>query len=123
MKRLRDINTTWFFTELPGWAKLFLVFVRGDTFILIPLLICILLLAFISLKFMLIVLGCYISVRQFGEMIYWFLQQFHDHKYRPPDLGFKKLDNHSLYVFYQTLSIAGTVFGLTILVAAIMFMK
>jgi hypothetical protein len=123
VKKLFEINNTWFFTELPNWAKVFLVFVRGDVLVLLPLLVLVLLTALISIKFMAIMIGLYISVRYFGEMIYWFHQQFFERKYRPYDFGFKKLDNHAIYIIYQTISITGIVVGLGVTVAASMFMK
>lgn len=106
-----SLDNKWFFTELPFPLKILSFFIKGDLIILLPLLISILLLGFLNLRFMLVMLGVYITVRNLGEMIYWFSHQFHERKYRPYDFGFKNLDNHAIYILYQTLSIAGVVFG------------
>jgi hypothetical protein len=103
--------------------KLMLVYIKGDMIVLLPLLVLILLTGFISLKFMTILLGSYIAIRQFGEMMYWFHHQFGSRQYRPHDFGFKHLDNHAMYILYQTLATAGLMFGIAIMVGAIMFMQ
>lgn len=122
-KKLFTINNKWFFTELPPVFKLFSFFVRGDTLVLLPLLLIILFLGFISLKFMFVMIGVYIAVRNFGEMIYWFAHQFHERKYRPYDFGFKNLDNHAVYIIYQTMSIFGAVSGLGLILYILYLMK
>lgn len=66
-------------------------------------------------------LGVYVTVRYLGEMIYWFSHQFSDRKYRPSDFGFKKLDNHAIYILHQALSIAGVTFGIAIVVFSFLF--
>lgn len=121
MKRLREIDNKWFFTDLPTWCKVFLVFIKGDI-LLAPLLIAILLAGFFSLKLMLILLGSYVAVRFFGEMIYWLLQQFGDKKYRPGDFGMERLDNHALYIVYQTIAIAWIMLGIGIASYALLFL-
>lgn len=120
---LKDIDNKWFFTELPSFFKFFSFFIKGDLIVLLPLFIAILLTGFISLKYVLVTLGIYIAIRNLGEMIYWFSHQFNARTYRPDDLGFKKLDNHAIYIIYQTLSIAGTVIGLSIVSAAFLYLK
>jgi hypothetical protein len=121
--KILSIDTKWFFTELPNQYRFFLFFVRGDLIILLPFLILILLLTFFSIKFMVVMLGVFIAVRYFGEMIYWFAHQFYKHEYRPHDMGFKKLDNHAVYILYQTMSIVGTTVGIGIVIAGLLFMK
>jgi len=115
------IDNKWFFTELPGWLKLFHFYVRGDLLVLLPLVIGIIVIAFFSVKFALLMTGVYITVRQLGEMIYWFSQQFHERKYRPYDFGFKNLDNHAIYILYQTSAITGTVIGLGIIFYTLLY--
>lgn len=118
------VDNKWFFKELSGNYKNFLLtFVKGDLLILIPLLIAIISLGFFSLKLMLLVLGSYIAVRYFAEVLYWLLQQFGTHTYRPYDFGFNDLKNEGLYILYQTIAISWTILGLTIVFYALLFMK
>lgn len=122
-KRFFKINSKWFFTDLPGFFKnFFLVFVKGDLLILLPLLVAILLLGFISLKLMLLVLGSYIAIRYFAEIFYWLLQQFGNKSYRPYGFGFKDLKNEGIYIIYQTIATAWTVFGLTIVFYSLLYL-
>lgn len=121
LKKIFEIDNKWFFTELPPILKLFSFFVRGDLLVLLPLIFLILSLSLISQRFMWTMVGVYISVRFFGEMIYWFAHQFNERKYRPYDLGFKKLDNHAIYIIYQTCSIFGVVTGLGIVIFNLFF--
>lgn len=114
-KKIFEIDNKWFFKELPPAFKLFLFFVRGDLIVLLPFLVIILILGIFSIKFMLIVLGLYISVRYLGEMVYWFSHQFNERSYRPYDFGFKKLDNHAIYILYQTFATVGTVLGISLI--------
>lgn len=72
---------------------------------------------------MLIMIGVYTAVRNFGEMIYWFGQQFYERKYRPYDFGLKHLDNHAVYIIMQTLAVAGTVLGLGIVLYSFIYLK
>ena len=122
--KLKNIDNTWFFTELPAPLKMLLLFVKGDLLVLVPLSIAIFLTGFISLRFMLAMIGVYIAVRYFGEMIYWFSHRFTaERRYRPSDFGFKKLDNHAIYIIYQTYSVAGVVFGAGMTIYSLFFMK
>mgnify|MGYP007122132810 CR=1 FL=1 len=121
MKRIRDIKNNSFYCELPWWCKVSSLFIRGDLFVLLPLLIAIIGIGFFSVPSMLIVLGIYIAVRELGEMIYWLLQQFGDRKYRPYDWGFRNLDNNAIYILYQTFALAGTVMGISVVFFAILY--
>lgn len=123
MKNLRSIDNKWFFTELPPFFKLFFFFIRGDLLVLFPLTIILLLLGIFSIKFMFLMIGVYIAVRQLGEMIYWFSHQFNVRKYRPYDFGFKNLDNHAIYILYQTTSIVGVVMGVGIVFFSLLYLK
>lgn len=120
---LKDVDNKWFFTELHPVFKIPAFFIKGDLIVLLPLLIVILLLGLWSVKFMLVALGIYIAVRHLGEMIYWFSHQFNARTYRPGDMGFKKLDNHAIYILYQTLAIVGTVVGLSIISFSLLYFK
>jgi hypothetical protein len=121
LKRIFSINNKWFFTELPTVFKLFSFFVQGDLLVLFPLLVMILLLVLFSIKFMVIMVGVYIAVRSLGEMIYWFSHQFYERKYRPFDFGFKNLDNHAIYIIYQTFAIVGMVIGIGIIIYEVLY--
>ena len=119
----RKIDNKWFFTELHPVFKLLSFFIKGDLIVLLPLLILILSIGLFSIRFMLIMLGVYIAVRNLGEMIYLFSHQFNTRKYRPYDFGFKNLDNHAIYIIFQTLAIAGVVFGVSIIFWTIFYVK
>ncbi len=123
LNRIRDIDNKWFFTELPTFLKPLSFFIRGDLLILLPLVLIILVLGFIDLKLMTVMIGVYITVRSLGEMIYWFSHQFYERKYRPPDFGFKKLDNHAIYILYQTLSVWGVILGTGVIIYTLAFLK
>ena len=119
MKKFQSIfgvDNSWFYTEMPWWGKICLIYIRGDLFVLLPILLFIFIIGFISLKWMMIILCLLIVVRQSGELIYWLLQQFSHKKYRPFDFGFKNLDNNAIYILYQTFAIVGIVGGLSLLV-------
>ncbi len=117
------ISKEWFFKELPSPIKFSLMFIQGDLIILLPLLILILLTGFWSLKFMTLLIGVYIAIRFLGEMIYWFSHQFNERVYRPYDFGFKNLDNHAIYILYQTFSVAGVVLGVGIIFYVLLYMR
>lgn len=119
--KLTSIDNKWFFSELPFPLKFLSFFIRGDLIILFPLVILILNLGFLSIRFMVVMIGVYITVRNLGEMIYWFSHQFHERSYRPYDFGFKNLDNHAIYILYQTLSIVGVVLGMGVVIYFLVF--
>lgn len=106
------ITNQWFFSETNPLLKSLLIFVKGDIIFLLPLVLLIGLSYLLSVKIGSFFTGAYISVRFFGEIIYWINQQFGDRKYRPNDFGLKNLDNHAVYILYQTFAICGVVVGL-----------
>lgn len=108
---LSKINNTWFYTEMPWWGKIFLIYVRGDLFFILPLILLNILVFLNSTKWGLLMLGIFIAIRQLGEMIYWLLQQFGDKKYRPYDFGLNNLDNNAIHILYQTFALTGVIFG------------
>lgn len=112
MKFQENINNKWFYTEMPWWGKILLIYVRGDLFMLFPLLFMIGIISLFSIEYAVLAFGLLIVVRQSGELVYWLLQQFGDRKYRPSDFGFKNLDNSAIYILYQTFAIVGIVAGL-----------
>ncbi len=121
--RLKEITNNEFYSELSPFFKAVLLYVRGDLIVLVPLWIGILLTYFISLKFMIVMVGVFIVTRHLGEMVYWLLQQFGKKTYRPPDMGFKKLDNNAIYILYQTFSVVWIVFGGGVIFYATLYLK
>ncbi len=111
-KLQKKIDNTWFYTEMPWWGKILLIYVRGDLFMLLPLLLAIGVIALFSREQAVLAFGLLIIVRQSGELVYWLLQQFGDRKYRPTDFGLSNLDNGAIYILYQTFAIVGIVAGL-----------
>ncbi len=110
----KSITNNWFYTEMPWWVKLFLIYVRGDLIALLPVVLGIIIVGFFSMKWMFISMGIYIAVRQAGEMVFWMLQQFSNRRYRPYDFGMKSLDNNAIYILYQTLAIVWVFVGVLI---------
>jgi len=51
------VDNSWFYTEMPWWGKICLIYIRGDLFVLLPILLFIFIIGFISLKWMMIILG------------------------------------------------------------------
>lgn len=122
-KRLRLVDTRWFFSDIPFLIKVSTtIFVRGDAIVLAPLVAALILSFLVSLKFGLVMIGSFIVIRYFGEMIYWLLQQFYDRKYRPYDMGFKNLNNNAIYILYQTISLVWVMIGIAIVTASFLFL-
>ncbi|MBI2051963.1 hypothetical protein HYT33_04350 [Candidatus Roizmanbacteria bacterium] len=121
-RKTRAKDNRWFFTELPWYIQVFGFFIKGDLIVLFPLLVLIIFTGFISVQFMVLLIGIYVAVRNLGEMIYWFSHQFAGRKYRPNDFGFKNLGNHAIYILYQTLSIAGVMIGIAIMLYVLLFL-
>jgi hypothetical protein len=113
-KKLFSIDDKWFFKETCFCLKIFQIYVRGDLIILLPFLILIFLTGFVSLKIMFFLLLVYFILRQFGELIYWFLQQFSKRTHRPYDFGFKKLSNNAIYIIYQLISFCFLIIGVVL---------
>lgn len=101
------------------WGKLFLIYVRGDSFVLLPVLGIIAFTALFSIKLALLSFGILIAVRQFGELIYWMLQQFGDKKYMQYEFGIKNLDNNGIYTLYQTFPNVRVVLGVFITISSL----
>ncbi|KXK10586.1 MAG: hypothetical protein UZ22_OP11002000690 [Microgenomates bacterium OLB23] len=110
----RSITNSWFYSEPHPILRLLTIYVNGDMLVIIPLLLCIGLLGFISVEFMAMVYAIFFAMRHFGEMIYWFSHQFWEKKYRPDDFGFVNLSNDAVYILYQLMSLAATIFWIAI---------
>ena len=126
-KKCVKVDDKWFFKSTSVFHRnSSLSFINGDLLILLPLFLAILFLGIFSIKLMLLVLGSFISVRYFGEMIYWIVEQKKPSKEktsRPYDFGLKELNNHAIYIVYQTVAIAWIVFGVAIIFYAQLFIK
>jgi hypothetical protein len=70
-KYFSQINNKWFFETPAAFMKYLMVYVNGDSVVIIPFLILVLLFGFFSIDFMLILIGLFVAVRCFGEMIFW----------------------------------------------------
>lgn len=123
IQSVKKIDSEWFFKDLPWFCKCSLMYVRGDLLVLLPFLLLLFFTVFISFRFLGIALGTYFAVRNFGEMIFWLLQQFGDKKYRPFDYGLKKLDNNAIYVIYQTISTVWVVVGILVVFYCVMYLQ
>lgn len=123
MNTLFSISNKWFFKETPWYVKLTtLIYINGDYFFLLPIILAILVSFFFSVKVGLLLLGIYIFLRFFGEMIYWLSHQFSDRRYRPHSFGFKNLDNHALFILYQTFSLLGMMTGIFVVLFALFWL-
>ncbi|CAN5188060.1 hypothetical protein BH09PAT2_BH09PAT2_08980 [soil metagenome] len=121
-RRLKDIDNSSFYCEVHPLAKAGSFFIRGDLIVLLPFLVLILCIGLFSIRFMLIVFGVYVAIRELGELIFWLLQQFGHKNYRPHDFGFKQIDNNAIYILYQTFAISGVVVGISITLFAILYL-
>lgn len=117
------ITNEWFYSPAPFWMRIFLIFIKGDIFFLLPVIVILLLLFFIQVKLALLGVVLYIMLREAAEIIYWFLQQFGTKTYRPYDFGLTKLDNNALYILYQTFSFSLTVLSSLCFVAILLYFK
>ena len=108
----KDIKDDWFYSNPWWWTRPFLVYVKGDAIVLVPLTVAILLTALYSIKLAALIYAVYFTIRGLGEMIYWLLQQFGQKTYRPNDFGFKNLSNDAIYIIYQTISLANIIIGI-----------
>jgi len=97
---------------MPWWGKIFLIYIRGDLFIILPVLILIFGISIFSVPYAIFSFGIFIAVRQAGEVVYWLLQQFGDKTYRPYDFGLTEIGNNAVYILYQTFAVTSVVFGI-----------
>lgn len=121
MKNIKEIDDKWFYSKTHPILRILQIYVKGDMLVLLPFLLGILVIGLVSMRFMLLVYALYFTFRMFGEMIYWFSQQFGQRVYRPDDLGFAKLNNKAVYVIYQTLTLVGTVLGAASVILLLFF--
>lgn len=111
----------------PGMAKkifyepvhpifnVFQIFVKGDALVIAPFVGVIALIGLLhSWVMSAFIMSVFYAVRQFGEMIYWLFQQFHDHSYRPYDFGLTMLNTHSIYILYQVSACVQSTIGVVL---------
>lgn len=120
-KNLKSINDDWFYSDPHPLLRLLTIYVKGDAIAILPIIIGIGLLGFISVKFMLVMFGVFYMFRGLGEMLYWFLQQFGKKTYRPDDLGYKNLGNDAIYIMYQLRSLTSALVGAGLILWVLMF--
>lgn len=109
-----------FFSDCPKIFKMGGIYVWGDALLFLPFHLIVFAFSLISLRFALLVWAIFFSIRTLGEVMYWFLQQFGDRSYRPYDFDFRHLDNHAIYIFYQTIM---TIHATVSITALIIFIK
>ena len=126
-KKFINIDDAWFFRGTSAFHRnTSLSFINGDLLILLPLFLAILSLGIFSVKLMLLALGSFISVRYLGEMIYWIVEQkkpAKDKTSRPYDFDLKELNNHAIYIIYQTIATAWITFGVAIVFYTLLYIK
>ena len=124
LRRLRAVSPKWFFSSVPWYVRATtLIFIKGDAIFIVPLLIgLVLLYLFTPIRYAVMMTGFYLVFRYLGEMMYWLMQQFSARTYRPPCLGFGKLDNHALYILYQTFALLGMTVGIGLVVWALLYL-
>jgi len=118
--KFKEIKDDWFYSNPWWWSRIFLVYIKGDAIVLIPLTVAILLTAIYSIKLAILIYAVYFTLRALGEMIYWLLQQFGEKTYRPNDFGFKNLSNDAIYILYQIMALASMVIGIAIILLTMM---
>lgn len=106
------VTNKWFYSNPGPFAKFFTIFVKGDMIVLLPFILLVALIGFWSVRVMLLIAALFLTVRSFGEMMYWFFQQFYDLKYRPNDFGFTGLSNKAIYILYQLFTMCLSVLGM-----------
>ncbi len=120
---MNKITNSWFYASPPFWMRLFLIYVNGDMLVLLPLSVLNILLLIVNLKLGLFTAFSYFTLRNMGEMMYWFLQQFGKKTYRPYDFGLINLDNNALYIIYQTFALSMTTLGVFLIYLVIFYIK
>lgn len=107
----KAIHDDWFYSHPHPVFTLLTIYVKGDALVILPVLMGIGLVGFMSLRFMIVMYGVFYMFRGLGEMIYWFLHQFGPKTYRPHDFGYKNLGNDAIYIMYQLRSFVTILVG------------
>lgn len=119
----KDTNLTnkWFYTNTDQLLRIFHIYVKGDSLVLLPLWAFILITGFFSWKFMLLEIGFFLFLRGLGEMIYWLLQQFGKKTYRP-ETKYNELNNDAIYILYQLSGLRNAFFGLVLIALVLIYL-
>jgi hypothetical protein len=123
IKKIRtgDLSDKWFYSRPNFFLRQLHVYVKGDALVIIPIWIFIIITAIFSWKFMLLEVGVFMSLRGFGEMIYWLLQQFGEKKYRPSTQQ-KKLGNDAVYILYQLSGFRNAFIGIVLTLYVLIYL-
>ncbi len=116
-----SFTNQWFFEPPKSFLRYLLVYIKGDTIVLLPFAVVVLLFGFVSIDFMLVLIGLFIAFRGLGEMMFWILQQFGPRTYRPNDFGFTQLDNNAIYIIYQLLGMVSAISGTALVIMLLFF--
>lgn len=119
---MRRISSTWFYSNPHPLFRLLTIYIKGDMLVILPIIIVIGLLGFISVRFMMLMLGTFYAIRGIGEMVYWLFQQFSATDYRPYDFGLRKIDNNAVYIVYQLANLGITLLGIGVFLWAWIYM-
>ncbi len=117
----KELTDSWFFSEPGRVARLLHIYVKGDAVTILPIWAFILLTGLLSWKFMLLEIGLLLFLRGFGEMIYWLLQQFEKHSYRPKTKH-NKLGNNAIYILYQLSGLRNAFIGLVLIFFVLLYL-
>ena len=116
-----DLTDKWFYAK-PNWILRQLhIYVKGDALEILPIWIFILITGLFSWQFMLLEIGIFLSLRGFGEMIYWLLQQFGNKEYRPTS-PHKKLSNDAVYILYQLSGFRNAFIGIVLTLYVLIYL-
>ncbi|MEI7578491.1 MAG: hypothetical protein WCJ58_00450 [bacterium] len=117
----RETEDSWFYSEPGKFLRFFHIYVKGDAPVILPLIGLMLLTAILSWRFAILEWGIFLSLRGFGEMIYWLLQQFGPKSYRP-GTSLKNLSNNSIYILYQLSGLRNAFYGLIIICFTLIYL-
>lgn len=120
-QKFKNSTDEWFFSKPNILLRQLHIYVEGDSFVIIPIWVFIILTGFFSWRFMLLEIGIFLFLRGFGEMIYWLLQQFGNHKYRP-STNQKKLSNNAVYILYQLSGLRNAFLGLVLIAFILLYL-
>lgn len=116
-----DLTDMWFYARPNFLLRQLHVYVKGDALEIIPIWVFILITGVFSWKFMLLEIGVFLSLRGFGEMIYWLLQQFGEKEYRPSTQQ-KRLGNNAVYILYQLSGFRNAFIGIVLTLFVLIYL-
>jgi len=116
LQKLKNIDNTWFFSRPPFWMRLFSIYVKGDSLVIVPMWMMLFISLFFKASYGVVGIVIFLFLRSFIEMIYWIFQQFSSRQYRPSDFDFPNLDNHAIYIIFQLINLLYSTIYATLLV-------